>query len=76
MKRSLSTALVAILGVVAGDEVVEVGAFQLVFFQREMLVGAEIVDPQLFGPRLFLRRLAIEEEHVRLHALGVEDAGR
>ena len=60
---------------VARDEVVEVGALQWVFFEREVFVGAEIVDPELFGPRLFLRRLAVEEKHVRLHALGVEDAG-
>ncbi len=69
-------ALVAVLGVVAGDEVVEIGALQLVFFQREVLVGSEIVDPELFGPRLFLRRLAVEEKHVRLYALRVEDARR
>ena len=76
MKRSLSVRSMAVLGVVAGDEVVEVGALQLVFFQCEVLVGSEIVNPELFGPRLFLRRLAVEEQHVGLHALGVEDARR
>ena len=41
-----------------------------------MLVGPQVVDPQLLGPRLLGRRLLVEEQHVRLHALGVEDAGR
>jgi hypothetical protein len=57
-------ALVAVLGVIAGDEVVEVGALQLVFFKGEVLVGSEIVDPEFFRPCLFLRRLTVEEEHV------------
>ena len=39
-----------------------------------MLVRAQVVDPQLLRPRLFLRGLAVEEEHVGLHPLGVEDA--
>ena len=46
-------ALVAILGVVAGDEIVQVLAAQRVRLQREVLVGAEVVDPQLLGPGLF-----------------------
>jgi len=50
-------AFVAVPGVVAGDEVVQFGALELVLFQSEVLVGSEIVDPQLFGPRLFLCRL-------------------
>ena len=40
-----------------------------------MQIGAEIVDPELACPRLFLRRFAVEEEDVRLHSSGVEDAG-
>jgi len=42
----------------------------------EVLVGAEVVDPQLVRPRLLRRGLAVEEHHVRLHATGVEDPGR
>ena len=49
--------------------------FRVVFFQREVHVRAQVVDPELFRPRLFLRRFAVEEEDVRLHALRVEDAG-
>ena len=58
---------------VAGDKVVEVGALELVFFQGEVFIGPEIVDPQVFRPCLFLRRLAVEEEHVCLYTLRVED---
>ena len=39
-----------------------------------MQVGAQVVDPELLGPRLFLRGFAVEEEDVRLHALGVENS--
>lgn len=42
-------ALVAILCAVAGDEIVRVLAAQWVRLQREVLVGAEVVDPQLLG---------------------------
>ena len=75
LKRSLSLRSWRFFGVVAGDEVVEVGALQWVFFEREVLVGAQVVDPELFRPRLFLRGLAVEEQDVGLHALRVEDAG-
>ena len=40
-----------------------------------MLVRAEVVDPELLRPGLLLSGLAVEEEHVGLHALRVEDAG-
>ncbi len=51
-------------------------ALQLIFFQREMFVGAKIVDPELFCPSLFGGGFAVEQEDVGLHTLGVEDAGR
>lgn len=41
----------------------------------EVLVGAQIVDPEAFGPRLFAGLFSFEEQHVGFHALGVEDAG-
>ena len=40
-----------------------------------MEVGAQVVNPEFLRPWLFLRGLAVEEQHVRLHALRVEDAG-
>ena len=45
--------LVAILRGCNSDEVVEVGALQRLGLQREMLVGAEVVDPKRLGPRRF-----------------------
>ncbi len=40
-----------------------------------MLVGSEVVDPEVFGPGLFAGCFAVEEEHVGFDALGVEDTG-
>lgn len=62
-----------VLRVVAGQEVFEVGAAQRVFLQREVLVGAQIVDPHALGPRFFAGRFSVEEDDIRLHALGVEE---
>ena len=41
-----------------------------------MLVGAEVVDPELLGPGGLARGLLVEEEHVGFHALRIEKAGR
>jgi hypothetical protein len=58
------------------SEALKVAAHEVAWLEREALIGAEIVDPQL--PRRRRRRgwLALEEQHVRLDALGVSDAGR
>jgi hypothetical protein len=45
--------LVAVLWIVAGDEVVEVAALEGIFFEGEVFVSTEIVDPELVYPRLF-----------------------
>ena len=76
LKRSALGAFVAVLRVVAGDEVVEVAALQCAFLEREVLVGAQIVNPQRLRPRLFAGGFAVEEQDVGLYALRVEDAGR
>ena len=55
-------ALVTIFGVVAGDEVVEMGAGERVGAQGEVLVGAEVVDPQAFGPVIGTGGFLVEEE--------------
>ena len=68
-------ALVAIGGVVAADKVVEVGAGEGVGLEGEVLVGAQVVDPKRAGPGGLAGGLAIEEEDIGLHTLGVEDAG-
>jgi hypothetical protein len=55
------------------DEIIEVAAFEGIFLEREVLVGAEVVDPEFLGPGFFFgARFAVEEKHVGLHALGVE----
>ena len=41
-----------------------------------MLVGAQVIDPQLPGPGRLGALAAAQEQHVGLHALGVEDARR
>ena len=69
-------AVVAVLRVIARDEVVEVAALKGVLLEREMQVRAQVVDPQRLRPRLLLRGLAVEEQDVCLHTLRVEDAGR
>ena len=40
-----------------------------------MHVGAQVLDPQLAGPRGFGGGLLVEEQHICFHALGVEQAG-
>ncbi len=46
--------IVALLRVVPSREVIEVTALEGVFFEREMQVSAQVLDPELFGPWLFL----------------------
>ncbi len=65
-----------ILGVVARYEIVQVCALQRISLQREVLIGAEVVNPKHLSPRSGAGWLAVEEQDVRLHSLGVEDAGR
>lgn len=69
-------AFVPVLGVVAADEVVEMLALQRICLQREVLIRSKVVDSELVSPRLFARRFTVEEQDVRLDALGIEDAGR
>ena len=45
-------------------EVVKVAALQWIFFEGEMFVGAQIVDPELVRPRFLGCRFAVEEEDV------------
>ena len=40
-----------------------------------MHVGTQVVDPQLFGPGGLLGGLGVEEQHVGLHALRIENPG-
>ena len=71
----------AVLGIVARHELVEVAALERIFFEGEVFVGAQVVNPELQMPvRLrtpgFLGSwFAVKEKDIRLDALGVEDAG-
>src|SRR3990167_5885486 len=53
-------ALVPVLRVVAGDELVEVRARHAPRLEGEVLVRAQVVDPELPRPRLLRARLAVE----------------
>jgi hypothetical protein len=67
---------VPVLGLVAGHELIQVGPHEGRLLEGKGLVRAQVVDPHLSGPRRLAGRLAVEEEHVGLDALRVEDAGR
>jgi hypothetical protein len=68
-------ALVPVLGVEALHELIDVGPFHPLGLEGEVLVGAQVVNPEFACPRLLGGGLAVEEEDVRLDPLGVEDAG-
>ena len=67
---------VTIFRVVAGDKIVEMCAGEGIGAQREVLVGAQIVDPQSLGPVVRAGRFLIEEQHIGFDALGIENTGR
>jgi hypothetical protein len=52
---------VTVLGIVTGDEVVEIAPLQRIFFEREMFVGAEVVNPKLVCSRFLGCWFAVEE---------------
>ena len=62
--------------VVTVDEVGQVFVLEGTSTQREVLVGAEVIDPHALGPGPLTGGLPIKEEYVGFDALGVEDAGR
>src|SRR5512132_1825635 len=62
--------------VMAGYELVEIFALEGIGLEGEVLVGAQVVYPELFSPRGFTRGLLVEKEHVGFHALRIEKASR
>jgi hypothetical protein len=58
------------------DEFVQIRAFQRSLFQSEVLIRAQVIDPEPFRPSLFACRFAVEKEYVCLYALRIEYAGR
>jgi hypothetical protein len=76
LDRTISKfAAVAVLGVVAGHEIVQVGSLEWVRLQCEVHVRPQVIHPQLLGPGFFLGGFGIEKQHVGFDALGVENAG-
>lgn len=67
-------AFVAVFLIVTYDKIIEVRAPERVFLEREVHVRPQVVDPELLGPRFFLRWLAVKKEDVGLHSLGIENA--
>jgi hypothetical protein len=58
-------AFVTIPGMKTLDELVEIRTFQRPFFQGEMLIRPEVIDPEFFGPRFFACWSSVEKEDVR-----------
>ena len=69
-------ALVAVFWIVALDELIEIFALQRICFQGEVLVGPEVVNPELLGPRRLAGLLLVEEEDVCLNTLGLKQPCR
>jgi len=77
-------ALVTVLGVIAGNELVQVGALQLVFFQGEVLGldrdGAEPASPTRVSQRNALFRDSFKKRSDSPYGIGessaIDDAGR
>jgi hypothetical protein len=67
---------VPIGGMKARHELVEIGGAPRVGFESEVLVGAQIVDPEFLRPGRGTGRFSVEQEDVRLHTLGLEDPSR
>jgi len=68
--------IVAVLRIVAVEEVLQVLERHRIPLEGEVLVGPEVVDPERLRPRRLTGGLAVEEKHIGLHPLGVEDARR
>jgi hypothetical protein len=65
---------VAIFGVKALDELVQIGSFQRSFLQSEMLICPQVIDPEFLDPRLLAGWFTVEEERVCLDGLCVKNA--
>jgi len=66
----------AALRIVAADEVLQILVLQGIGLEGEVLVGPQVVDPQLLRPGNLPGGPAVEEEHISLDPLGIEDARR
>lgn len=67
-------ALVAILRVIAGDEIQQIGVLHRVLLQRKVDIGAEIIDPDRLRLHFGAGRTLVEENDVCLYTRLLEDA--
>lgn len=65
----------AVHRIVIRNEFLQILEAQRLLFQRVVNIGAVIKKPDFLRPRLFTCRMVVKEQHVRFHAVGVEDAG-
>ncbi len=68
-------ALVTVFRFVAGYKVVQVLTAQWVGLQREVLVGAEVIDRQLLSPGSLAGNTTVKEQDIRFQALCIENTG-
>ena len=66
----------AVRGIVARNEILQIAVRHRVLLQGEVDVGAEVVYPDLLCLQFRARGLLVEEDDVGLDARLVEDAGR
>lgn len=67
--------LVAVLRIVVGDELLQVVEAQRLLLQCVMNIGAVIKKPDLLRPGLLAGGVVVEEQHIRFHAVSIENAG-
>ncbi len=58
-------AAVPVLRIVAGYKIIQITPLERIFLEREMQVGAQVVNPELLCPRFFLCGLTVEEQDCR-----------
>ena len=68
-------AFVAIASLVAVDELFQIIQPEWFAFEGVVDVGAVVVILDVLGGGIFTGGAVVEEEHVGLHSLGVEDTG-
>jgi len=66
----------AALRIVALDKIRQIRFLKGIGLEGEVLVRAQVVDPQLLRPGDLPGGPAVEEEHIGFHSLGIEDARR
>ena len=72
--RPCLCAVMTVLRVIALDEVHEVGIGHRVLFQREMDVGAEVINPHFLGLHFGTGRTFVKEDNICLYTRLVKNA--